>query len=132
MALVVPDVGEELALQNFLNQVAPQDQLLKLYTNNITPSELDLNTTYTEASGFGYAAKALTGPAWVIVQGAPSQAAYPQQTFTFLGPVGNVYGYFIVQNTSGKLMWAERFTAAPFVVANNGDAIKIDPQITAT
>lgn len=133
MALLVPNVGEELALKNFLNHTAPQSQLMKLYTNNITPGETDTHSTYTEMSTQGYASKALTGSSWVITPGAPTSAAYAEQTWTFDGTGGStsVYGYYVVQTTSGVLMWAERFSDGPYTIANNGDQIKITPTITA-
>jgi uncharacterized protein YlxW (UPF0749 family) len=43
----------------------------------------------------------------------------------------SIYGYYIVQATSGVLMWSERDVSAPFTVAVVGDAIKITPQIGA-
>jgi hypothetical protein len=130
MALVVPNAGEDVMLQNILNKTAPENQTLKLYTNNITPAETDTAGTYTEASGSGYAAKSLTGASWTVTPGAPTTAAAAQQTWTFTGALGNVYGYFVVQATSGIILWAERFTGAPFNVANNGDEIKVTPQFT--
>jgi len=129
--LVVPNAGEELALKNFLNHTAPQNQTLKLFTSNTTPAETDTAASFTEASGNGYSAIGLTGTSWTVTPGAPTSAAYAEQTFTFTGALGNVYGYFVVQASSGILMWAERFTGAPFNIANNGDQIKVTPTITA-
>lgn len=129
--LLVPNAGEDLALQNFLNKTAPQNQTLRLYTNNVTPAETDTAGTFTEASGFGYSAIGLTGASWTITPGAPTEAAAAEQTFTFTGALGNVYGYFFTQTVSGILMWAERFTGAPFNITTNGDQIKVTPKITA-
>lgn len=130
MALVVPNQGEEIALAAFLNKTAPQDLTLRLYTNDYTPVEGTTEANVTEASGSGYAAKALTAANWTIA-GDPREASYPEQTFAFTGALGNVYGYYLTQNTSGKLIYAERFTGAPFNVAQNGDEIKVTPKITA-
>jgi len=132
MAGIVPNAGEELALKNFLNHTAPQDQVLKLFVNDKTPAEGDTAGSYTEMSTQGYASKSLAGGSWSITPGAPSSAAYAQQTWTFDGTGGatNVYGYFVVQAVSGILMFAERFTGAPFAVANNGDQIKVTPTVT--
>lgn len=131
MSLVVPNAAEDVILQNILNKTAPQTLLLKLYTNNITPAETDTEATYTEAVGFGYAAISLTPASWTITPGAPSNAAFPQQVFTFTGNLGNVYGYFVVETTSGKIKWAERFTDGPYNIVNNGDQIKITLNISA-
>lgn len=128
MAGVYPNAGEDLALKALVNHTAGQDLVLKLYTNNITPAETDTAATYTEATGNGYSAITLTGSSWSISGGSGS---YAQQTFSFTGALGNVYGYFLVQATSGILVAAERFSGAPLNIANNGDQIKITPTISA-
>lgn len=132
MPLVVPNVGEELALKNFLNHTAPQNQVLRLYTNNITPAEGDTAATYTEASGGGYSAKNLTGSSWTVTPGAPTEASYARQDFVFTSvpSTATMYGYFVTQATSGILMWAERFTGAPYTIQNPNDEIRITPKIT--
>lgn len=130
MTIVVPNVGEGRILNNFLNKVAPQDATLKLYTNNVTPAETDTASTYTEATGSGYAAKNLVAANWTVTEGAPSDGTAAEQTFTFSGALGNVYGYYLVQTSSGILLWAERFSSAPQVIQNDGDQIKITPKIT--
>ncbi len=130
MALVVPNAGEADGLNYFVNKTAPQNLVLRLYTNNVTPGETDTAATYTEASGNGYASVTLTGASWVITEGAPSNAAYAQQTFTFSGALGNVYGYYLTRATSGVIAFAERFSDGPYNIANNGDQIKITPTIT--
>ncbi len=131
MALLVPNAGEGLAIKAFLNHTAPQDPVLRLFTNNITPAETDTAGTYTEAAGGGYASKTLTGSSWSIVEGAPTNGSYAQQTWTFTGALtGNatVYGYYFTQLTSGIIMWAER-AASSFQPQNNGDQILITPSI---
>jgi hypothetical protein len=131
MPLVCPDAGEVLLANNWLNKVAPQNQTLKLYSNNITPAETDTAGTYTEAAFTGYAAIGLTGADWTVTSGAPTSAATAAKTFTQTAVASsNVYGYFIVQAVSGIIMVAERFSAAPFALANNGDSITVTPTIT--
>lgn len=132
MTLLVPNNGEGDALEYFVNRAAPQNLVLRLYTNNVTPAETDTAGTYTEAAGNGYAAVTLTGASWgAPSEGAPSSIAYAQQTFTFSGALGNVYGYYMTRVTSGRIALAERFTDGPYNIQNNGDQIKITPQITA-
>lgn len=130
MALVVPNDGEEDALTYYVNKGSPQNLVLCLYTNNITPGETDTTATYTEAAGNGYANVTLTGASWTVTPGAPSSAAYAQQTFTFTGALGNVYGYFLKRLTSGRIAHAERFSDGPYNIQNNGDQIKITPTVT--
>jgi hypothetical protein len=132
MALNVPDAGENVALEAFVNKTAPQNQILKLFQNNITPSDTDTAGTYTEATFTGYAAINLTGSSWnAATAGTITYSA--QQTFTASGSAvsNSIYGYYIVQATSGILMWSERDASAPFTVANTGDAVKLTPTISA-
>lgn len=110
-----------------------QDTILKLYTNNHNPGYTDTASTFSEASGNGYAAIALAGASWGAPSGDdPATIAYPQQTFTFTGALGNVYGYFIVRKNTGTLVLAELFSNGPYNIQNNGDTIKITPTVTAT
>lgn len=128
MTLVVPDGGEDIILAYVVNKDSPEDLVLRLFTNNITPGESDEVGDYTEASGNGYASIELAGASWTVSGGA----SYAQQTFTFTGALGDVYGYYMTRKTSGELVWAERFSGAPFNIANNGDQIKITPTISAS
>jgi hypothetical protein len=73
---------------------------------------------------------ATAGTQSAVAYSTPTTAHYAEQTFTFTGALGNVYGYHLTETTSGQLKWAERFTAAPLNIANNGDQIKITPIIT--
>ena len=134
MALLVPNAGEVIALEAFVNKTAPLSQTLCLFQSNTTPAETDTTATYTEATWTGYAAINLTGATWGAASaGAPSSIAYAQQTFTSsAGSQSQAnYGYFVKQQTSGTLMWAERFGDGPYTIVNNGDQIKVTPTITA-
>lgn len=132
MALLVPNHGEGDMLNALIAKAAAENLVLRLYTSNTTPAEADTAATYTEATFTGYAALTLTAANWVITEGAPSNAAYPQVTFTSSAGAQSqsVYGYFLTRVTSGRIAWAERFTDGPYVIVNNGDAIKVTAQIT--
>lgn len=130
MTLRIPNEGEVAFLGTALGKTAVEALTLRLFTNNVTPSDTDTIATYTEAAGSGYAAVGLTASNWVLTAGAPSDATYPEITFTFTGALGNVYGYFITGDTSSDVWWAEAFTGGPFDVQANGDQIKVTPIIT--
>lgn len=130
MTLRIPDEGEVVALSIQLGKTATENLILKLFSNNITPGESDTSATYTEVSGFGYAAVTLTAANWTITAGAPCIAAYPEVSFTFTGAFGNVYGYYIMGATSGKVRYAERFATAPFNVTANGDKVNVTLNIS--
>lgn len=130
MALNFPDVGENLALEMITNKTAPQNLVLKLYKNNITPSDTDTAATYTEADFTGYSAITLTGASWGVASGGT--IAYAQQTFTCSGASSNsIYGYFVIQTASTVLLYSERDASAPFTVTVSGDAVKVTPTISA-
>ena len=133
MAFAVVNQGEGIFLTNVVNKAAPENLVLRLYSNNLTPSDTNIETDYTELTGAnGYAAITLNGASWnAPVEGDPTYIDYAKQTFTFTGAEGNVYGYYLTQVTSGKLIMAERFTAAPYNIVNNGDKIEITPKIGA-
>lgn len=135
MAIVVPNASEQLALKNILNYTSPQDQLLKLFCSNTTPSGSTVAGDFTEATGGGYSSKSLTGTSWTITTNASNEAeaTYAAQTFTFTGALTTnttIYGYYVVQASSGLLMWAERF-ASTFTPAVNGDALTFTPKYQA-
>ena len=132
MALLVPTNGEGDMLRFMLNFSAPENLVLRLYQNNVTPSETDVAATYTEATFTGYASATLTGASWTVNEGAPSDASYAQQSFTSSAAqaVQQIYGYFLTRVTSGRIGWSERFTDGPYPVSNNGDVVRVTPAIT--
>lgn len=130
MAIVVPNGGENIALEYIVNKDAPENLVLRLFVSNTTPAETDTAGTYTECTETGYSAATLTGASWTTGTG---DVSYAQQTFTFTGtpPAGQtIYGYYYTRVTSADLFCAER-AATSFTVANNGDQVLITPAITA-
>jgi hypothetical protein len=125
MAVLFTQAGEQTALQNLVNNLAPQTLVLKLYTNNKTPTELDIASDYTELSGYGYSSTTLIPGNFSFSEGDPTTATYPQITYTFTGAAGYIYGYYVVQTSSNILMFANRFTNAPIQISNNGDQIRV-------
>jgi len=133
MALLVPDDGEIVALEYLVGKDTTENLDMRLFQSNTTPAEADTLATYTESTWTGYASIALTGASWTTTTGAPSDVAYAQQTYTSSADQASesTYGYLMKRVTTGDLILAERFTDGPYAIANNGDAIKITPQITA-
>lgn len=131
MALNFPDSGENLVLEMIVNKTAAQNLVIKLYKNNITPSDTDTAATYTEATFPGYSAITLTGASWnAAASGTITYSA--QQTFSCTGTsTDDIYGYYVVQATSGTLVYSERDANAPLTIRVSGDNIKITPTISA-
>lgn len=133
--LVLVDGGESIGLKALVNHTAGQNFIIELWSagpNSNTPGETDVIGDYTLVTGFGYLQKTLTGSSWTVAGTAPTTISYAAQTWTFTGAFGNVYGYLYKQATSGLLVIAEKFTNGPFVIANNGDTITVNPTITMT
>lgn len=136
MPLLVPNPSEGTLLSFALGVAVPGNQYLKLFTNNVTQSDSDVLAQYTEMATQGYVQKQLTKTSWTVTPASaatasPATGVYAQQTWTFDGTGGatTVYGYMIVDVTTGLLLWAEKFATSK-IVQYNGDQILLTPQIT--
>jgi hypothetical protein len=131
MTIVVANPSEVTLLQQALGFSVPGNQILKLYVNDLTPGDADVAGSFTEMSSLGYAAKTLTKGSWSVASsGGVGTASYAQQTWTFsAGAAVTVYGYYVVDTTTGLLLWSERF-GTPKVCQNAGDSIVITPIFT--
>ena len=131
MALVLPNHGEGDMLAALVAKAPAENLVLRLFKSDTTPGETDTAETYTEADFTGYSALTLTPASWTITEGAPSNAAYPQVTFTSSASQSqNIYGYYLTRVTSGRIAWAERFADGPYAIVNAGDAIKVSAVVT--
>ncbi len=125
MSLLLTNAGETEMLQKFLSA----NRRLKLYTNNKTPAEGDLLADYTEAVGNGYSDKQLLIANWIYdLDENDARASYPEQEFIFTGAV-SIYGYYITDDPATKVLWAERFSDAPWVFPSGGGTGKITARI---
>jgi len=130
MAIVAPNVGEVLLLKYMLNHTSATDVVLRLYTNDVDPSETDTIATYigSEPTDVAYTPATLPGASWTVatVSGVTT-ASYASQFFSFSSGA-STYGYFVTDNSGTGLLWAERFDAAPYNIATGGGVIRIDPE----
>ncbi len=146
MPFLVPREGGLRILTDLLGGGALENWQLGLFNTNITPSETDTAATYTahEAVFANYARKTLVrsvspttwnAPVLQTPSGAPSWSSRglvgcshygsAPQTWT-CGPTGDTaHGYFIIGETSGKLILAERFDSPRTLIA--GDTLSITP-----
>ncbi len=127
----ITNEGEDIALKALVNHTAGQNLVLRLFKNNFTPADASVAGDFTEATFTGYAALTLTGASWVATPGAPSSIAYAQQTFTSSAnqTAQTIYGYYLTQASSGKVVGAQLFTN-PRIVENLNDLIKVTPTLT--
>lgn len=130
MAIVITEEGGENILKYTLGVSTSTETLkMKLYSNNVIPVATSVAGDFTEVTGGGYAEKSLNASSWTISGKVASSNA---QLFTFTSNVGQIYGYYLVGATSGKLIAAEKFTSGPFNIANNGDSITVTATISVS
>lgn len=131
MTLLVPNGGEEIILNYICNKDAPENLVVRLYSNDYTPVAASVIGDFTETTFTGYA-QDVTAPAdWTVTPGEPSTAEH--LPISFLSSAGSqsvpVYGYYVVRETTLDLVYAERFPAGPYTVVNNGHEILVTPRI---
>ena len=128
MAGIVPDVGEVECLTRIFK--SSEGSKLQLYANDLTPSDGTSVGTVTACGVSGYSAIALSaGTFTVSTNGGITTANYVQQTFT-LTTAGSAYGYYITNSAGTTLLFAERFTGAPFSLPAGGGSINVTVNIT--
>lgn len=130
MALVCPDQkGEILLLQYIVGLVDAGNPVLHLYRNDLTPSDSTVIGDISECTSTGYAAITLVSSNWTTTQSTGiTTAVYSERTFSFTTD-GTSYGYYVT-DTSGNLLWLERFSGAPFSLPDGGGTISITAKLT--
>lgn len=108
--------------------VENEDLILKLFKNDLTLIS-ELTTDYLEEADFtNYESKVIIRDGWnppnlVATYG---EATYSETFSWTCGATGNtVYGYWI-EDSSGFIIWAEKFPTARNLV--NGDILEITPK----
>jgi len=133
MAIVFTNDGKSLSASYTVGKTTTvSDLTLRLYSNDLTPNFASDNTSFTEVTtGNGYNPITLTGSTWSISDGA---ATHPQQTWTFTGSKGNIYGYYVTigSGSTQKVIFAEKFSSGPFNIASNGDIIRVTISFSVT
>jgi hypothetical protein len=137
MSLKVPDEGNEqisLKFAAIFNEVT-EELIMGLYKSAKTPANADVIADYTaiEADFSGYAR--ITCAAWVAqlidVNGRSAVVADFNIFQHDGGPTPNdIYGYFVLNELTGKLMWAEEDPAAPTTLDTLGQQYVVRPRLT--
>ncbi len=135
MSIVIANSGDQLIAQYLCNKATPENLVLHLYTNNVTPAKNSNVATFTEASGSGYSAITLTAANWTVTEGTgngttATTCTQPVQVFTLTGAL-SAYGYFVTGATSNALYFAELFSSGPYTTPSGGGTIQITPTVTS-
>ncbi|CAK0779047.1 hypothetical protein CCP4SC76_6750001 [Gammaproteobacteria bacterium] len=121
----LPDTAVSAILGLITNRVQPSNLVLRLYTNDRTPSDIEKTLDYQEATGSGYAPILVPPSAWVFSKGSVTTT----QAFIFTASHAPVFGWMLTQQATGTLMEAERFMAAPIAIPGAGYRLKLDISI---
>lgn len=127
--------ADEMQLDLLLNRAMPETPVLRLFINDLVPSRDGRNTVsdFEEAPlGYGYAPTPLESSKWTAVKAQTGdflRRVYPSLLFRFTGPIGNIFGYYVVGERSGRLMWSERFPDGPYNVQRSGHEIEIKLEV---
>lgn len=131
MALVVTNAGELLLLKwAFKATTTPENLELRLYTNDYTPIATSVSSDFTEATFTNYAAKLLSRGNWQDPSTSDGKAVitYSVAEIWVAGSSETIQGYYITGETSGTVLYAEKFTSS--VALTSGVGISIQPTIT--
>lgn len=126
----IPNEGEILMGKLVLGKASPENLILRLYKNVITPADSDTAGMYTAVDAAGYADKTLAMASW----GDPAtdgngiaMAVYAEQSFVTTGPCP-AYGYVLIGETSGRLYAIHPF-GSNYAFPDDGGTLKITPKL---
>jgi hypothetical protein len=131
MALILTNEGEKLLLEWALKSTStPEDLELRLFTNDYSPVATSVTADFTEATFTDYAAKELSRDDWTTpTTNIDGEAETTQEVQTWIaGSSQTIYGYYVVGASSGKTIWAERFTTARTPAIS--DELSVTPRFT--
>lgn len=125
-----PDQG----LPTILTAVVGANLKLHLFSNNVTPSDSTVLADLTESTFTGYAAVTLSSGSWT-----DSGVTAHQDTFTYLavtftnssGSNATVYGFYITDSGSTKLVGVALFDGSPITITASGGTYTFIPTLQA-
>jgi len=135
VANVLTQQGDVIILETLDGDDSPGTMKVKLFQNDHTPADADTEADYTEATFSGYAPVVVSfaeaGCDGLLESGIvefETGLVVDQQVFASTGDppavTNDVYGMYIVETVSGRLVGAYRFDDAPDSIALLGDTIK--------
>lgn len=133
MVLIVPDTSELILLDKMLRRLSNNDAdfELRVFTNSDEPDSITTASDLTEATFSGYVVKTLNRSnflAAVTLGNGDAQIVYDTEQVWTVGATGQqVYGYYILERSTGDLLWLERIGATTL---NAADKLKITPALT--
>lgn len=133
MALVTPNAGELELLDRMLKDALSTNEntIMRLYSNDYTPSQTTVTGDFVECTFGGYAARTLTRSLWnaAVTVSNKAEASYGTTSVAWTASNSQVcYGYYMVGSNSSVTLWAERFSTARALAAD--DVLSVVPKFT--
>lgn len=142
MAAVMTLLGKRYFLECGLDKDVPEDLVMRLGSNDVTPDEDSVLGDFTETTFTGYAAVTIPDTDWTIttpdVGGGVIHIVATADAIDFVSSAGSqdvtVYTAYLATVTSGILIAADRFSAPQIAnhIVNIGDTKSVTPTISFT
>jgi hypothetical protein len=132
VVLIVPDAGELILLSKMISRLSNNDAdfELRLFANTDEPDSATTASDLTEATFSGYVAKTLNRSNFLApttLGNGEAQIVYDTEQVWTVGATGQqVYGYYVLERSTGNLLWLERIGATTL---NTADQLKITPTL---
>jgi hypothetical protein len=111
MTMIVCDAAKQRNLGYSVGLGTLPALVLRLYVNNVTPTDTSTAATFTECSATSYSSLALPSGLWTLsVISDVAQAVATQQTFT-IGSACTIYGYYLTDSNNSNLLFGAELLA---------------------
>jgi hypothetical protein len=131
MALKVPDVGDLFFLADLISN-SLQGAWCKLYRVDIVPTFATVLGDITEANFSGYVKKVLNSWSPQVILGIRAYTENDPVNFTHNGgaTANSIFGYYVVDSTESELLFLEKDSLGPIVMAANLDNYRVTASFT--
>jgi hypothetical protein len=132
MTLVVQDSGLLRLLSYIRIYFVAHPPILHLYQNDFTPTLSSHLFEFVESTFPGYFAHGTNNWQLPTVAAHVGTLVEVNETFTVTSVPGPqfIYGYYLTDQSTGDLLWAERDPNGPFLVQHFLDSYTVKPEIT--
>jgi hypothetical protein len=141
MPTVVTLAGKQYFMECGLNKETPENLVMRLCTNNVTPTETSVLADFTEATFTGYD-EVVTDPAdWgvsIVDVGGDDHVVAEHPEIEFVSSAGSqnqtIYCAYLATETSGILIAANRYESGQIAnpIVNIGDKKTVTPTLSIT
>jgi len=133
----MPDIFPLEGLKDVFQELADSGAIpaywhVRLFKNNVSIGASTVIGDFTEADFSGYA-NVVAGSPVVDTDGAGrGRLTCAAVTFTCTGasPSNDIYGYYVTNSHTNKLVWAQAWPSAPVTINTAGQFLTVVPRLT--